>query len=165
MTDLADSQGVTHPDGQFTRIDYGPSVTGLNGLTTQQSSTATYGYGYPVISQDEAGLQKQEWIDGFGHVIEVDEPSVSGSATSGSGSVVIENNSSEEFNSFQVCYYQGGNYVCQTIDAYNSGTISVTITDLPLQRNMAPLHSIMGPLRLNILPPPWRRLLTFQTLL
>lgn len=38
--------------------------------------------GYPVISVDEAGKQRQEWIDGFGHVIEVDEPGATGGLSS-----------------------------------------------------------------------------------
>jgi len=90
-----------HPDGQVARSAYGAKVASLGGLISQQSFGATYGYGFPVISVDEAGKQKQEWIDGFGRVIEVDEPStntgvlatatitISGSAAGNSGSITV----------------------------------------------------------------------------
>ncbi len=90
-----------HPDSQVARSAYGAKVASLGGLTSQQSSAATYGYGFPVVSVDEAGKQKQEWIDGFGRVIEVDEPStntgvlatatitISGSAAGNSGSITV----------------------------------------------------------------------------
>jgi YD repeat-containing protein len=90
-----------HPDGQVVRSAYGTNVGSLGGLTTQQSSTTTYGSGFPVVSVDEAGKQTQEWIDGFGNVIEVDEPSsntgalataaitISGSAGGTTGSITI----------------------------------------------------------------------------
>lgn len=115
---------VKHPDGQSLITAYGPSVATFGGLTAQQSSTATYGYGYPVLTQDEAGLQKQEWIDGFGRVIEVDEPSSSGPATRASGSFVIDFNSSQVSNTFTPCPPP---QTCQQVTAYNSGTISVVI--------------------------------------
>lgn len=66
---------IQHPDGGLASSAYGANVVNLGGLPTQQSSATTYGYGFPVVSLDEAGKQRQEWIDGFGHVIEVDEPS------------------------------------------------------------------------------------------
>jgi RHS repeat-associated protein len=71
---------VTHPDGELTHIAYGAAVTALGGLSAQQSSA--YGVGFPVLSVDEAGNLRQEWLDGFGRVIEVDEPSVAGKLTS-----------------------------------------------------------------------------------
>jgi YD repeat-containing protein len=77
---LSRSLGVTHSDGEFTQIAYGASVTALGGLSTQQSSG--YGVGFPILSVDEAGNLRQEWLDGFGRVIEVDEPSVAGKLTS-----------------------------------------------------------------------------------
>jgi RHS repeat-associated protein len=73
---------VTHPDGQKAQTAFGSKIGNLGGLTTQQSSTATYGVGYPVISVDEAGKLRQEWINGFGHVIEVDEPGATGGLSS-----------------------------------------------------------------------------------
>jgi RHS repeat-associated protein len=132
--------GVTHPDGELTHIAYGSTVNSLNGLTTQQSSTGTYGYGYPVISQDEAGLQKQEWIDGFGHVIEVDEPSSGGSATPGSASITISSNSGEVSNTFQVCSYQGQPpvWTCQNETVYNGGLISVVVNGFTASYSYGP---------------------------
>ena len=81
---------IAHPDNQFVQALYGPSVSSTGaggGLSSQQGSPATYGYGYPVLFADEAGKQKQEWIDGFGRIIEVDELSpTSGGGTPGTGS-------------------------------------------------------------------------------
>jgi RHS repeat-associated protein len=77
---------VAHPDGQFSRAAYGANVGNLGGLTTQQSTSV--GYGYPIVSVDEAGYKRQEWIDGFGKVIEVDEASAM-AGTLGTGSVTI----------------------------------------------------------------------------
>src|SRR5208283_4954093 len=36
---------VTHPDNQSSQIAFGPGVAGFGGVTTQQSSASTYGYG------------------------------------------------------------------------------------------------------------------------
>lgn len=66
------------------QVAYGPNVTNLQGTTTQQGSTTTYGYGYPQVSQDESGNDRQQWLDGFGRIIEVDEPSSSGGLASSS---------------------------------------------------------------------------------
>jgi RHS repeat-associated protein len=75
--------GVLHPDGQLSQTVYGALVGNL-GLTSQLGSTATYGYGFPVLSIDEAGKQKQEWMDGFGRIIEVDEFTALGTIATGS---------------------------------------------------------------------------------
>ncbi|HEX9272995.1 MAG TPA: RHS repeat-associated core domain-containing protein [Candidatus Binatia bacterium] len=115
---------VTHPDGQSLRTAYAAYVANLGGVTTQQSSTSTYGYGYPLISADETGRQRQEWIDAFGKVIEVDEPSIN-TSTPGSGSLTIDLNSSQVSTTFDPCQQQGHGSCPQT--AYNSGSISVTI--------------------------------------
>jgi RHS repeat-associated protein len=98
--------GDQHPDGEYALSAYGANVLYLGGLSAQQASGATYGYGFPVISVDEAGRQKQQWIDGFGRVIEVDEPSATTSSP-GSGSVVI----------------------AQLQDIYQNGFIVVTVND------------------------------------
>ncbi len=71
---LGRSKGVVHPDGQSTQIAYGTAVVAAGGLSTQQGSTTLYGLGFPVVSTDEAGKKRQQWMDGFGRVIEVDEP-------------------------------------------------------------------------------------------
>jgi RHS repeat-associated protein len=73
---------TTHPDGQSQQSAYGPNVGSLGGLSSQQGPTATYGYGYPQVSEDESGNERQQWLDGFGRIIEVDEPSSSAGLTS-----------------------------------------------------------------------------------
>ncbi|HEV2963658.1 MAG TPA: RHS repeat-associated core domain-containing protein [Candidatus Angelobacter sp.] len=80
---------TTHPDGQSTSTAFG-SLVAPAGLSTQQSSTSTYGVGYPMLMTDEAGKQKQEWIDGLGRIIEVDEPGGEDPSSAGtaSGSVI-----------------------------------------------------------------------------
>jgi RHS repeat-associated protein len=76
---------VTHPDGQSLLTAYGNAIIGG---PSQQAST--YGYGYPTLTTDEAKNQKQSWTDGLGRLIEVDEPSSTGSSsTSATGSVTI----------------------------------------------------------------------------
>jgi RHS repeat-associated protein len=91
---LSRSVEVAHPDGEFARSAYGANVGNLGGVTSQQSSPATYGYGFPVLSLDEGGKQRQEWLDGFGHVIEVDEPS-STSTTAGTAIITISGTEGE----------------------------------------------------------------------
>lgn len=75
----------THPDNQYASAFYGPAMTANGGLATQLGSATTYGYGYPVLYKDEAGNQRQEWFDGLGRLIEVDEPmsAAAGSVTVG----------------------------------------------------------------------------------
>jgi RHS repeat-associated protein len=114
---------VTHPDGQLSRVAFGANVANVGGVPTQQSSPATYGYGYPVASLDEAGMQKQEWLDGFGHVIEVDEPSVA-TSTPGGGSVTI-NLTGDLSNTYNPCAPHGN---CP-ITIYNKGEVIVTVND------------------------------------
>jgi RHS repeat-associated protein len=81
--DALDRQiSITHPDGQAQQVAYGPNIGNLQGVTSQQGSTTTYGYGYPQVSEDESGNERQQWSDGFGRVIEIDEPSSSGALTS-----------------------------------------------------------------------------------
>lgn len=72
---------VTHPDSQIQQAAYGPNVGNLGGATSQQGSTSTYGFGYPQVSEDESGNERQQWTDGFGRIIEVDEPNSSGALT------------------------------------------------------------------------------------
>jgi len=64
-----------HPDNQYITALYGAAVV-PGGVSSQQGSPTTYGYGYPVLYTDEAGTARQEWIDGFGRIIEVDEPNL-----------------------------------------------------------------------------------------
>lgn len=121
---------VTHPDGESVTTLYGTAVEGTGGgLTTQQGSTSTYGYGYPVLYRDEAGQERQEWIDGFGRVIEVDEPTTE-IATAGTGSVsIIGSDQSKQIGSCPLIVTAGGSVSpqspCETI--WDAGTISITV--------------------------------------
>jgi RHS repeat-associated protein len=115
----------THPDNQSSQEAYGPNVIFLGGVTAQQSSPTMYGYGYPVISVDETGEQKQQWIDGFGMVIEVDEPTTT-SGTPGTGTVTI--GGSERSKRGDCAQYNQKTGECirwNTI--YDAGTVSITV--------------------------------------
>jgi len=63
---------ATRTDGSISRTYYGPAVSSNGGRSSQLCSG--FGLGYPVISIDEAGHKLQSWTDGFGRLIEVDEP-------------------------------------------------------------------------------------------
>jgi RHS repeat-associated protein len=69
---------VTHQDGNSAHIYYGAAVTGAGGATSQQCYLPTYGAGYPTLYVDEAGKKRQTWTDGFGRIVEVQEPNTSG---------------------------------------------------------------------------------------
>lgn len=116
---------MTHPDTQTSKAAYGSKVGELGGVTTQLGSGATYGYGFPIVSLDEDGKQKQEWLDGFGKVIEVDEL-IYGSATPGTGSLSVDFDPTQESNTFTVCSVKKRNS-CQQETVYNSGQITVTV--------------------------------------
>jgi RHS repeat-associated protein len=75
---------MTHQDGTYSQTFYGAAVagSGLGGITSQLCSSATYGIGYPLLVIDEAGKKRESWTDGFGNLIEVDEPDSSGNLTS-----------------------------------------------------------------------------------
>jgi RHS repeat-associated protein len=119
---LSRALAAKHPDGQLVRTAFGAYVGDVGGVTTQQSSTTTYGYGYPVASIDESGKQRQEWIDGFGHVIEVDEPSAS-TSTPGSGSLTVTLSPSQLSKTWDPCKPRGS---CP-MTKYNSGTLTVAV--------------------------------------
>jgi RHS repeat-associated protein len=74
---------VKHADNNITYTYYGANVGAGGGATTQLCSVSTYGVGYPILSVDEAGKKRQTWTDGFGRVIETDEPGSGGSLTVG----------------------------------------------------------------------------------
>ena len=61
---------VTDPDGNKVMVAFGANVTNVS-----QSCSVL---GYPTLVTDEAGKQKASWVDGFGRVVEVDEPNSSG---------------------------------------------------------------------------------------
>jgi len=71
----------THADSNSVRTYYGASVSGAGGAATQLCATTTYGVGFPVLTLDEAGKKRQQWINGFGSIIELDEPDGSNSLT------------------------------------------------------------------------------------
>lgn len=116
-----------HPDGAAQWSAFGAAVTSLAGLTTQQGSTTTYGNGYPQISQDEAGHQRQQWVDGFGRIVEVDEPSA-GSGTSMStvatATASITSGGGAEWTTYNPCQQEGSGSCPQTIP--NNGTLALT---------------------------------------
>jgi len=112
---------VTHPDNQSAQAFYGPLVNGPGGgggLSTQQGSPFVYGYGYPVLSVDEAGKPRQQWLDGFGRIIEVDEPTTA--QTPGTGSVTINGGEGTTI------YFPCGVSSCPTT-LYDQGTVSITV--------------------------------------
>ncbi len=115
---LGRSLGVVHPDGQSVRVAYGASVQSAGGLGTQQGSSSTYGVGFPIVTTDEGGKQKQEWVDGFGRVIEVDEPGTG----LNNGATTVTVNGTEEMYTYYPCGYS----FCPTT-GYDSGYVSVTV--------------------------------------
>ena len=70
---------ITEQDGSLAYKYYGPLVTSGGGASSQLCSG--YGVGYPVLTKDEAGHKRQSWTDGFGRLIEVDEPDASNNLT------------------------------------------------------------------------------------
>jgi len=64
---------MTDPDNSTAHTYYGAAVSAGGGQTSQVCSL---GYaGYPILYVDEVGNKLENWIDGFGRVIETDEPS------------------------------------------------------------------------------------------
>lgn len=73
---------VTRADNNVAYSYYGANAGTNGGLSAQKCSG--FGTGYPILSKDEAGNLRESWTDGFGRLIEVDEPNTSGSLSSGS---------------------------------------------------------------------------------
>lgn len=136
---------MTHQDGTFSQSFYGAAVSAAGGRTSQLCPAATCGVGFPTLAKDEAGKMRQTWTDGFGRLIEVDEPtltaatpgqgsaSVSGNeqatggtpATSGSGTITI-NGTEQSTTITYVCGTKPNLMLChQTV--YNSGTVTITV--------------------------------------
>lgn len=65
---------VAHADSSSAKTYYGAQVTSPGGNASQSCSSATYGFGYPILYADEAGNLRQIWQDAFGRTIEADEP-------------------------------------------------------------------------------------------
>jgi RHS repeat-associated protein len=74
---------VTHADSNSSSAYYGSAVTGAGGAGSQLCSSSTYGIGYPQLTIDEAANKAQTWTDGFGRLIEADEPDSTGALTIG----------------------------------------------------------------------------------
>jgi RHS repeat-associated protein len=98
---------ITNPFRSTTESTYGSTQTAFDGLdrlisttkadgsiyqnllgnalssATQLCATGTYGVGYPSRIIDPTGKQRQYWTDGFGRLIEVDEPDSSNNLTVG----------------------------------------------------------------------------------
>ena len=73
---------VTNTDGTTSNTYYGASVTtAVGGITTQLCTAGTYGTGFPTFSVDASSKKRETWSDGFGRVIEVDEPDSSNNLT------------------------------------------------------------------------------------
>jgi len=125
---------VAHPDGQVQRNAFGASVTELGGVTSQQGSTSTYGYGFPEVGEDEAYMQRQQWTDGFGRIIEVDEPSTS-SSTLGTATVYVGNGGGQESQTFNPCEPHAS---CPET-AYNSGLVSLTVNGYTASASYGPI--------------------------
>jgi RHS repeat-associated protein len=122
---------TTHPDGASQWSAFGATVTSLAGMTTQQGSTTSYGYGYPQISQDEAGHQRQQWIDGFGRIVEVDEPNAGSGSTAptlATTSISIVAGSGGQSQTVDPCQ-QCKQYACPPCPytQYNSGEVNLTV--------------------------------------
>lgn len=79
---------ITHADQSFSQTFYGQAVTAAGGAASQFCPVVTCGVGFPVLGVDEAGKMRQTWTDGFGRLIEVDEPGLT-PATLGTGSATV----------------------------------------------------------------------------
>jgi len=117
----------SHPDNQYSAALYGAAVTSAaGGVSTQQGSPATYGYGYPTLYRDEVGKVRQEWTDGFGRIIEVDEPALGNSQSSGSVTI----SGAEQSVVLQRCLHWLAGGDCeqwQNYTVYDTGTVSITV--------------------------------------
>lgn len=72
---------VTRADANVANIYLGAAVGTSGGASSQLCSTATYGFGYPTLTVDEAGKKLQKWVNAFDSTIEIDEPDTSNSLT------------------------------------------------------------------------------------
>lgn len=78
---------VTHADSNIRSTYYGSTVSTNGGVAIQNCAVATYGTGFPSLAIDESARKRQVWTDGFGRIIETDEPDpVTGNLSSSSPS-------------------------------------------------------------------------------
>ena len=106
---------ATHADGQSRITSYGTPT-----LTAQQY--AGFGLGYPITVQDETGHTKEEWTDGFGRIVEVDEPT--SNLTSAQKTLTI-NRGGDSSMIYDPCAQAGYGTCPYEID--NRGSVSVTV--------------------------------------
>jgi len=72
---------TTRQDSSLLKKYYGAQVSTGGGASSQLCSSSGFGLGYPILTIDEAGNKSQTWTDGFGRVIEADEPDSTGNLT------------------------------------------------------------------------------------
>jgi len=72
---------ITEQDNSAATTYYGTFVGSGGGLASQLCSG--FGVGYPILYVDEAGKKRQTWTDGFGRIIEADEPDSNNNLTLG----------------------------------------------------------------------------------
>jgi RHS repeat-associated protein len=71
---------TTYADASSDTRTYGAAISG--GASTQLCPTSSPNtLGYPILTVDPTGKKRQQWISGFGKIIEVDEPDSSGNLT------------------------------------------------------------------------------------
>lgn len=75
---------------------FGQDAGSQGGTNTQLCSSSTYGIGYQALWIDEKGNKREVWTDGWGRLIEVDEPDTSGNLTSNTCYVYDLNNNLTE---------------------------------------------------------------------
>ncbi len=80
---LGRSTQVKHADNDIAYVYYGAAVATGGGTSSRNCPSATYGLGYPVLLVDEVGHKRQTWTNGFGKIIEADEPNSSGTLSVG----------------------------------------------------------------------------------
>jgi RHS repeat-associated protein len=63
-----------HADSNVAYTFYGNTNPDPNASAQQSCPSGAYGYGYPTVFIDESWRARETWTDGFGRVIETDEP-------------------------------------------------------------------------------------------
>jgi RHS repeat-associated protein len=118
---------VKHADNNIAHMYYGASV-GTNGGASSQLCSSSYGLGYPVLIVDEAGNKRQTWTDGFGRVVETDEPGSSGSLTVGTCYSYDLNNNLTQVTSLGLTQTQKPTYTYDMLSRITSKTLPGTGT-------------------------------------
>jgi RHS repeat-associated protein len=113
---------VTHADGNVAHAYYGGAVSTGGGTTSQNCAASTYGYGYPILTVDEAGSKGQTWTDSLGRVLETDEPNSSGSLAVGTCYTYDLNNNLMQVASLAVTPNQTRSYTYDMLSRVTSTT-------------------------------------------